>query len=375
MFKDKVELSINQDYKKDYNFVCSLFPKRKRVSIFRILGEVNNDVNFIDCFSHISNGKIPKEKDILYFLVACLITASNDTKSNLILTNFNLNQSTLQTVINWYFHSDSFLTIIKMLTEKKYHLLKPYEIVIQSNNYVFNDHNKYFRHPDVICCESKDVAYVIDRLVGNLVLYEPTEIPLPEDYEYFLYGLTDVLGYSYATEIKDINNEKLYLNESDDPKNLIIDGYVDTQVINANWDNMIRLAATIKTNYTPASKLLSMYAYRTDDPVFKGFRELGKMLKTIYLLCYFKNDNLRETVDRHSYNLKLYEKYRKGILKKKIPFLLSKEDKESIEGCTQVVEYCITYWNIKYIDELIKNEIEPIQKVGSNKLLNELFWF
>lgn len=66
-----------------------------------------------------------------------------------------------------------------------------------------------------------------------------------------IFGAMHLLGFSYAPRIKNLKRQRLYLFKS--PQNtdrswwaLKPSGYINTELIEDNWDDILRFIATIK---------------------------------------------------------------------------------------------------------------------------------
>jgi TnpA family transposase len=62
-----------------------------------------------------------------------------------------------------------------------------------------------------------------------------------------LFGIADLLGFSYATRIKNFGEYKIYSNEGYDAKHFKADAVIDSDLIAENREGLIRFAATIKS--------------------------------------------------------------------------------------------------------------------------------
>lgn len=77
----------------------------------------------------------------------------------------------------------------------------------------------------------------------------------------------------------------------------LIGGTINTKTITAHWDEILRLAASIKTGTVTASLMMrKLGAYPRQNGLATALRELGKLERTLFLLDWIQDPNLRRTV-------------------------------------------------------------------------------
>jgi hypothetical protein len=103
-----------------------------------------------------------------------------------------------------------------------------------------------------------------------------------------IFGTMHLLGFSYAPRIKDLKHQRLYTFKSRrgwDRAQVKVgpSGYIDTQIIEDNWDDILRFIATIKLKETTASEIFRRRVL--DDGVTSrmGFPIRGRQT---YLLAF-----------------------------------------------------------------------------------------
>lgn len=73
---------------------------------------------------------------------------------------------------------------------------------------------------------------------------------------------------------------------------------INTQIIDEQWDNILRLLATIKLKHTPPSVLLKrLTSYSNKHPLNIALQELGKLVQTIFVLKYMDKEELRRIIN------------------------------------------------------------------------------
>lgn len=75
-------------------------------------------------------------------------------------------------------------------------------------------------------------------------------------------------------------------------------GLVNTKLIDEQWDTILRLLVTIKLNYAlPSALLRRLTSYANQHPLHRALVELGKIVRTTYLLQYMHEDQTRQRVN------------------------------------------------------------------------------
>ena len=67
---------------------------------------------------------------------------------------------------------------------------------------------------------------------------------------------------------------------------------INTLAIRENWDELIRLMASINSAIVPASRILrKLDAYHKESGLYKALREVGRIAKMMFLPDYFTQRN------------------------------------------------------------------------------------
>ena len=151
---------------------------------------------------------------------------------------------------------------------------------------------------------SQEGAYVLDGL-----LYHETDLTPQRHfvdtggYQDTLWGACHLLGFSLEPRIRDIGEMRLFrMQRNLDPFPHIRELFsapINTRVIRENWDEVLRLMASIYTGVVPASRVLSkLDAYHVETGLYKALREIGRIAKTAFLLDYFTQRQVRRQVQR-----------------------------------------------------------------------------
>ena len=153
-------------------------------------------------------------------------------------------------------------------------------------------------HTKVINATVRDATHVLDGL-----LYHESDLRIEEHYTDtagftdHLFGLTHLLRFRFAPRIRDLADRRLYING--DPKSFptlagLIGGNVNVGHIRAHWDDILRLATSIKQRTVTASLMLrKLGSYPQQNGLAVALRELGRIERTLFALNWMQNIELR----------------------------------------------------------------------------------
>ena len=75
-------------------------------------------------------------------------------------------------------------------------------------------------------------------------------------------------------------------------------GYIDTELIERNWDDILRFIATIRLKETTASDLFRrLNSYSKQHTLYRALKAFGKILKSLFILQYIDDVELRQAIE------------------------------------------------------------------------------
>jgi TnpA family transposase len=111
-----------------------------------------------------------------------------------------------------------------------------------------------------------------------------------------LFGLCHLLGYSWMPRLR-VNKHTLYkLDRTKQYGRLddVVTGTVDLALIREQWDQLVRVTASLRTCTAPAHVVVKRLASSApSDRLAKALTALGPALKSLYLLRYVQEEPLR----------------------------------------------------------------------------------
>ncbi len=109
-----------------------------------------------------------------------------------------------------------------------------------------------------------------------------------------------MLGFKFAPRIRDLSDKRLFAPIS--PKNYptlscLIGDKLNIKLIETHWDEILRLASSIKHGTVTASLILKkLGSYSRQNGLAAALREIGRIERTLFTLEWLQNKDLRRSV-------------------------------------------------------------------------------
>ncbi len=387
--------------------ISKYFPQAEFISVIDLLHSVQQQTNFLDSFKHYSlqNTKIKKlDENLLYASIVgygCNISLSKMSKISKGISEYELD-----TAITWYFSEDNTteandkilaytdsLEIPKILKndQKLNHTSSDgqkfnIKTSIDSTNagysfkyfgtakgvsvYTFIDESHKLFYSTVINVNERESGYVIDGLMHNDVVKSDIHSTDTHGFSEVIFGITHLLGYSFAPRIKNFKNQQLYGIEM--PKFYQQKGYqltpkrkINFELIKENWDDILRFILTIKSRKTTASQLLKrLTSYSKHHKLYTAIKEFGKIIKTDFLLTYIDDVELRQRIEKQLNKVEASNKFSKAVFfGNNAEFIFASQDEQNIaNNCKRLIQNAVILWNYLYINKKLQQASSQFQK-------------
>jgi TnpA family transposase len=144
----------------------------------------------------------------------------------------------------------------------------------------------------------RDSTYVLDGL-----LYHESDLKIEEHYTDtagftdHVFALMHLLGFRFAPRLRDLGDTKLFFANGDvgyAALKPLIGGPINIKHVRAHWDEILRLATSIKQGTVTASLMLrKLGSYPRQNGLAVAFRELGRIERTLFILDWLQDVDLR----------------------------------------------------------------------------------
>ena len=300
------------------------------VRITELLLEVDEWTGFTQHFTHLKSGDLVKDKNLL--LTTILADAINLGLSKMAESCPGTTYAKLAWLQAWHIRDETYSTALAELVNSQFR--HPFAIYWGDGTTSSSD-GQNFRtgskaestghinpkygsspgrtfythisdqyapfHPKVVNVGVRDSTYVLDGL-----LYHESDLRIEEHYTDtagftdHVFALMHLLGFRFAPRIRDLGDTKLYIPKSDatyDALKPMIGGTLNINRVRVHWDEILRLATSIKLGTVTASLMLrKLGSYPRQNGLAVALRELGRIERTLFILDWLQSVELRRRV-------------------------------------------------------------------------------
>lgn len=381
----------------DETSLQSFFPERKYISLLEVLSTVNQATHFLNEFEHWQQKhhrrRRPSEK---IFLAGIVGLGCDIGEKKIAQISQQINEHELESTLNWYFSipnldaaNDRILSVLDQLELPNLYRRSPnllhtssdgqkFEVAVESLNarhsfkyfgqskgatiYSFIDERHFLFHSTVISSAEREAAYVIDGLLHNEVVKSDIHSTDTHGFSEVIFATTFLLGFSFAPRLQHLDRQQLYAFEKrkvyeEKGYAIVPDAYINTEMIAAHWDEILRFIATIKLKYTTASQLFRrLNSYSKKHPLYQALKEFGKLLKSIFILKYVDDQAFRQAIEKQLNKIESSQKFSKAISFGHNQEILQadKAEQDLAEGCRRLIKNAIICWNYLYLSQQLQ---------------------
>jgi hypothetical protein len=140
---------------------------------------------------------------------------------------------------------------------------------------------------------------------------------------------------------------------------------INIEIIEENWDNILRFILTIKSRRTTASQLLKrLTSYSKHHKLFTAIKEFGKIIKTDFLLTYIDDVGLRQRIEKQLNKVESANRFSKAVFfGNNAEFIFATQEEQNIaNNCKRLIQNAIILWNYLYIDKKLQEAKSQSQK-------------
>ena len=230
-------------------------------------------------------------------------------------------------------------------------------------------------HTKVIAATASEAPHVLDGL-----LYHESSLVIHEHYtdtggfSDHIFAICHLLGFRFAPRIRDLKDKRLYtIAGLEIPSALapLVAGQVNIKVISDYWEEILRLATSIKMGSVTASVILrKLAAYPRQNGLAHALRELGKLERTLFTLDWLQDPDLRRRSQiglnkgeaKNSLSRAVFF-HRLGEIRER-----SYENQRHRAGGLNLIVAAIILWNTVYL----WRAVDHLRKQGNAPALSDL---
>lgn len=153
-----------------------------------------------------------------------------------------------------------------------------------------------------IPCGVYEAIYILDGLIKNVSDVQPDTLHGDTQAQSMtVFGLAYLLGIDLMPRIRNIKDLTFFkVNKTDQYQHIgsLFRHSIDWQLISRHLKDMLRVAISIKVGkIAPSTILRRLGTASRKNKLYYAFRELGRVIRTIFLLKYIHDVELRKTIN------------------------------------------------------------------------------
>ncbi len=355
--------------------IYSYFPK---ITMTEILYEVNSWTKILEDIRDLEKNSLEKQK----LLIATLLSNGHNIGFSKMSISSSIDEAVLRRINEFYFNNEALSKAQKTLVNY-HHSLKivgnwgsgassssdGMRVPINSKT-IYADYNAHYgnkgggiyRHISdqytpfyVQMLEGRDSNHVLDGL-----LYHGTDLGIYEHstdtagYTEQMFALTYFLGFNFKPRIKNLAQQQLYAFENVEVEEIKFKK-INEKIIIENYNEIVRLIESIRCGKVKASLILQkINSYNKDNGVAKGLKEIGRILKTKYILEYYSDEDLRKEVQKMLNKGEAINSVGRLMFFGKHGRLNENTIEKQLEkaSCLNILLSSLIIWNSRYLDKV-----------------------
>jgi TnpA family transposase len=152
-----------------------------------------------------------------------------------------------------------------------------------------------------ISCGVWEAVYILDGLLKNTSDIQPDILHADTQGQSTpVFGLSYLLGIELMPRIRNWQDQTFFRPDKDakyeylDP---LFKGVVDWKLIETHWQDLMQMVLSIKAGkLMPSTILRKLGSYSRKNRVYQAFKELGQVIRTLFLLQYISDRGMRQEI-------------------------------------------------------------------------------
>lgn len=133
---------------------------------------------------------------------------------------------------------------------------------------------------------------------------------------------------------------------------------MDEALVARQWDRILRLLVSFKLKYTLASLVMKrLNSYALQNPLYQALKELGKVVRTEFLLRYMNDEQMRHRTHQQQEKIESAHALSRAVSYGNNGVLqyANQEELLTMQGCKRLIENSVICWNYLYLSRLLVN--------------------
>jgi TnpA family transposase len=196
-----------------------------------------------------------------------------------------------------------------------------------------------------------------------------------------VFAICHLFGIRFAPRIPDLKDRRLY--SFDKPSTYpslepLIAGRISVGLIRAHWDDILRIAASIRNGLVPASVILrQLAAFPRQNGVAAALRELGRLARTLFTLDWLADPELRRQTNQELNKGESRNSLARAVFLHRLGEIRDRtyENQQHRASGLNLLVTAIILWNTRYLEHAIA-ALRTVEDVPDHRLahLSPLGW-
>jgi len=391
------------DYEKS-KYISSILANDGEIPIIQVLREADRVCQFTGLFTHHSNRNSVKEITSEVGIAGIMGLGCNIGTRRMAQKSVGIKNSVLLDAVNWRFSNKNLSKINKKIVAEIESLNLPNifkvdencllsssdgkKITVSVDSLIANYSYKYYGkergvaiysfinekqtlfHSTVFSSSDREAIYLIDGLLHNTTPIQHIHATDTHGYTEAIFAATHLIDVAFAPRFKRIEDQvtySFYAKSKYQKLNyrILPSRKINQKLIEENWDDILRFMTTVKLGRTSASQLFKrLNSYSKDHPLYKALKEFGRILKSLHILAYYDDLELRQKIQKQLNRVELSNKFSDAVFwdRGKQFHVGTKEEQEQYTLCKTIIQNSIIFWNYLFLSDRLLNNKNPQDK-------------
>lgn len=186
------------------------------------------------------------------------------------------------------------------------------------------------------------------------------------------FAFSHLLGFDLLPRLKNIHTQRLAIVEAKDTKkysNLIsiLSRPIDWELIESQYDQLIKYTTALKLGTANSEIIMKRFTHENQQhPTYKALKELGKVIKTLFLCRYLSSEGLRQEIHEGLNVVERWNGINNFIFYGKTGPMRSSKNPAELELsmlCLHLLQISMVYINTLMLQQLI-DESDWLEKMA-----------
>lgn len=217
-----------------------------------------------------------------------------------------------------------------------------------------------------IQCGVWEAIHIIDGLLKNASEVQPNIVHSDTQGQSLpVFAFAYLLGIKLMPRIRNWKDLNLYrVDKKTKYKNIdsmFCEAEIDWDLLETHWQDLMQVIISIKLGKVSSAFILSkLNSYNNQNRLYKAFQELGKVIRTTFLLDYVSNKELRQTITATTNKIESYHTLEDWI-RFGSKYLVASNDPDEMEKAVKhndLIANCIMLQNVIDITDVCHDLIQ-----------------